>query len=267
MIKIALRDDDLNYFSKVEDVEGVYKELKDFPISFAVIPIVTDVSTKGSCSDTKGNIVPRWIGDNEELVAWMKEKLFLNQMDVCMHGVTHGYKIIDGKRFAEMEWRKEANLAEEINDYKLKLEKLLDYKITVFVAPSNKITRYGINCVVQAGMNYSGIIPASFSRNFTLINVANYIKRWWHRAMDKYPYPAVMKYSSHKELNACLLQGYDYLVRMYHYCDKHNYPMAVNVHYWHLRDNTQALNDLVRFVNYALERGATPSTLSELLKS
>lgn len=266
MVKLVIRDDDLNYFSKAKEIEKVYENIPSFPVSFAVIPTVTDVSTLGSCPDTKGNTVPRWIGDNTELVVWVKEKLSLNQMDVCMHGITHGYKIINGKRYAEMEWRNEANLAEEINDYRRKLEELMEYKITVFVAPSNKITRYGINCVAKVGMDYSGIIPASFSRDVTVKNVTNYIKRWWHRAVDKYPYPAVMKYSSHKELNACLLQSYDYLVRMYQYCDSHNYPMAVNVHYWHLRDNPQALSDLVRFVNYALERGAIPSTMSELLK-
>lgn len=266
MVTLAIRDDDLNYFSKAEEIEKVYKQIPNFPVSFAIIPTVTDVSTKGMCPDTKGNSSPRWIGDNKELVMWMKNKLSLGQMDVCMHGITHGYKFIGGKRYAEMEWRNEANLAEEISDYRRKLEELLDYKITVFVAPSNKITRYGINCVAQVGMNYSGIIPASFSRNFTVTNFTNYIKRWWHRAIDRFPYPNVMVYSSHKEINACLMQGYDYLVRMYHYCDKHNYPMAVNVHYWHLRDNPNELDELIRFVNYALDRGAKPTTLSALLK-
>lgn len=266
MVELALRDDDLNFFSKVEDIENVYSEISSFPVTFAVIPEVIDVSTKARCPETKGNTTPHWVGDNVELVSWMKKKLIQRQADVCLHGITHGYQFIGGKRYAEMEWRKEENLALEITEYKTKLQDLLNYPISVFVAPSNKISRYGINCVAKAGLNYSGIVPASFQRDLTVKNIANYLKRWWIRAVDKLPYPAVMQYSTHKEINACLLQGYDYLVKMYNYCDKYNYPMAVNVHYWHLRDNPKELETLVRFVNYALERGAKPTTLSELLK-
>ena len=48
MIKIAIRDDDMNFFTKVEDIKVVYKNFNYFPISFAVVPYVLDVSTKGA---------------------------------------------------------------------------------------------------------------------------------------------------------------------------------------------------------------------------
>lgn len=76
-----------------------------------------------------------------------------------------------------------------------------------------------------------------------------------------------MKYNNHKEVNACLLQSYDYLVSMYNYCEKHNLPMAINVHYWHLRDNPVELEMLRKFVmEYALPKGAVPTRLSDLFK-
>lgn len=46
MVKLAIRDDDANFFTKVEDIEFVYKDFEGFPISFAVVPHVMDVSTK-----------------------------------------------------------------------------------------------------------------------------------------------------------------------------------------------------------------------------
>ena len=55
MIKLAIRDDDMNYFTKVEDLEKVYVGFNNFPISYAVVPYVLDVSTRGACPDTKGN--------------------------------------------------------------------------------------------------------------------------------------------------------------------------------------------------------------------
>ena len=105
MVKIVIRDDDVCYFTEPDDLEFVYKDISLFPVSFAVVPKVTDLSTKGKCPETKGNQVPRYIGDNDNLVNWLKDKLKKTECDVLMHGITHQYKFIDGKRYPEMEWR------------------------------------------------------------------------------------------------------------------------------------------------------------------
>ncbi len=266
MVKLAIRDDDMNYFTKVEDVEKTYDPIKDFPISFAVIPAVTDVSTMGACPDTRGNEIPRYVGDNYELTAWLKDKLKNHQCDVLLHGINHSYKIINGKKYAEMEWRINNDLADEIGKWKKYLSLLLDYDVNCFVAPSNKISKYGILCMERNNMNYSGIVPLGFNRPLTLRNLSNYFKRWYLRFVDRLPYPNVLQYSSHKELNACILQNYDYLVEMFHYCEKVGSPMAINVHYWHLRDFEKERATLFRFVDYAMNHGAVPTTISDLLK-
>lgn len=265
-VKLIIRDDDMNFFTKVEDIESVYSKIENFPISFAVIPCVTDVSTTGNCPDTKGNETPQWVGGNVELITWLRERIKLGKADVLMHGITHQYKFIEGKRLAEMQWRDEAELADEICKYKKDLEQILNYDISVFVAPSNKISKYGIKCVSSNGLNFSGIVPIDFQREITFRNVVNYLKRCFLRAKDKLPYPNIMQYSSHKELNACTLQKYDYLVRMFNYCKKIGSPMAVNVHYWHLRDFPKEQIILTDFVKYAIDNGAVPSIMSELMK-
>lgn len=33
MVQLVIRDDDMNFFTKVEDIEFVYKNFGDFPIS------------------------------------------------------------------------------------------------------------------------------------------------------------------------------------------------------------------------------------------
>lgn len=266
MVKLAIRDDDMNFFTKVEDIEEVYREIPDFPVSYAVIPTVMDVSTQGRCPDTKGNQTPRWIGENTELISWLKKRLNEGKADVLFHGITHDYKYQDGKRLAEMQWRNEDELTIEIKELKKKLEDLLDYPISVFVAPSNKISKYGIRCVAANGMDFSGIVPISFERDFTLQNIKNFAKRWYIRVKDKYPYPNVLQYNDHKELNACLLQGYDYLVSMFNYCQRKGSPMVVNVHYWHLRDYPKEKAMLMDFINYAMDNGAIPTSLSELFR-
>lgn len=266
MVQLAIRDDDLNFFTKVEDVEKVYEPLKGFPVSFAVIPAVTDVSTVGKCPETRGNKTPLYIGDNKELCEWLKYKLSTGSIDVCMHGINHTYTFDKHGKVAEMLWRHEDDLADTIAYWKNKMEGDLDYKINCFVAPSNLISKYCITCVAQNNMNFSGIVPFAFNRALTAKNVDNYIKRWWIRLKDRLPYPGVLTYSTHKEVNACTMQSYDYLVRMFNFCKKHDYPMVINVHYWMLRDRPNEHELLVRFVNYALENGAQPATISNILR-
>lgn len=266
MVKLAIRDDDMNYFTKVEDVDNVYKPLQGFPISFAVIPTVTDVSTIGSCSDTRGNTIPRWVGDNMVLVNWLKDKLSKRECDVLLHGITHSYKFLDGKRYSEMQWRKELDLSKEIGDIRNKVELLLNYNITVFVAPSNKISKYGIKCVSENNLNFSGIVPLGFERDFTKRNITSYFKRWLYRVKDNLPYPNILHYSDHDELNACVMESFDYLKKMYHYCERINSPMVVNVHYWHLRDNIEIKNEFFRFIDYAINHGAQPALMSDLFR-
>lgn len=269
MIKLAIRDDDMNFFTKVEDHEYIYKDFNHFPISYAVVPYVLDVSTRGVCSDTKGNTMPQDVADNKALVEWVRHEIKNGTCDVLLHGVHHSYKFTDkGVKLAEMQWRdNEPNLADLLRAEKERLSALFDYPITCFVAPSNKITKYCLGQVAKAGLNFSGIIPMKPNVNLTIKNIANYAKRWMVRAIHKLPYPGVLQYDNHKEVNACIFQTYDYLVKMFEFCCKHNYPMVINVHYWHLLDNPTELEKLRKFVmDYAIPRGAIPTRLSDLLK-
>ena len=265
MIKLAIRDDDANYFTKVSDLESIYKELSFFPISFAVVPYVTDVL--GGCPDTFGNSTPRWVGDNRELIDWLKCKVEKGECDILMHGISHEYHLDDMVKIPEMIWRKDEDLKNRVSIAKHEMESLFDYIISVFVAPSNKISKNNLQCIVETGMDFSGIIPISFQRKFTFRNICSYFKRWFFRVKDRLPFPNILYYSDHKEINACTMQGYNYLVKMFQYCERISSPMVINVHYWHLRDNPKVLQELVLFVNYALEHGAIPSTVSTILSS
>lgn len=269
MVKLAIRDDDMNFFTKVEDVEFVYRDFNNFPISFAVIPKVKDVSTKGACPDTRGNTGPKDVTMNHELIAWLKQRIEMGVAEVLLHGETHEYKYIKGKRKAEMEWREDdGHLSDNIGANRKLLESTIGQTITCFVAPSNKIARKCMKAVCDNGLDFSGIVDIRFNRQLTPKNLYNYIKRWYLRAITNLPYPGVMQYSDHKEVNACLLQSYDYLVKIYKYCDRKQLPMVINVHYWHLRDNPEELEMLRRFViDYAIPHGAKPATVCEILNS
>ena len=148
MVKLIIRDDDCNFFSRPDDIETVYSEISEFPVSFAVVPQVTDVF--GGCPETKGNDTPMPIGNNLELTEYLKERYAEGRCDILLHGITHGYKFdTKGIKIPEMIWREDDyKLEEEIRDNKAYLEDLFDVKIKCFVAPSNQIKKkpLKLNC-------------------------------------------------------------------------------------------------------------------------
>ena len=129
MVKLIIRDDDCNFFTRPEDLEHVYRSISDFPVTFAVVPEVTDVY--GGCPDTMNNTIPRSVGENKELVTYLKQKLEEGKCDIALHGVYHGYKFDkDGKKIPEMIWRNnESDLCENLGRCKKYLEETFDYPI------------------------------------------------------------------------------------------------------------------------------------------
>lgn len=73
MVQLLIRDDDLNYFNRPEDILKAYSRMPDLPISFACVPYVMDLSTVGNCPETNGNKIPRAIGENKVLVDYINK--------------------------------------------------------------------------------------------------------------------------------------------------------------------------------------------------
>lgn len=69
----------------------------------------------------------------------------------------------------EMIWRdNQKNLFEEIQKWLLEMDKIFDYRISVFVAPSNKITQKCLQDVVSNGLNYwffRNLVEAEFGKD------------------------------------------------------------------------------------------------------
>lgn len=264
-MKLIIRDDDCNYFTRPEDLESVYSQIPDFPVTFAVVPTVTDLN--GGCPETKGNKTPRSVGDNKELVSYLRKKYNEGKCDIVMHGITHGYKYDEnGTKVPEMIWRNSDSLLDSlIRKGKSELESIFEIPIGIFVAPSNRVEVNTIQSIVNNDLHFSGIVAIKFNRQFNTRSIVNYLKRLFVRATTGFAYPGVLNYGDHLELNANNHINYDYLVKLFRYCDKHNYPLAINVHYWHIRDNKELYNDFFNFIKYAIEHGAVPSRMRDVL--
>ena len=163
---------------------------------------------------------------------------------------------------AEMLWKSQPRLLEELQKGKVHLEQLLDCKLSVLVAPNNCIDQKAISVAEKLGMHYSGIIGFN-DRKLSVKYIINFIKRWYFRFAKKLQYPGVLDYGKHKELAAYTLDNYDRLVRAYELCKKRNVPFVIYTHYWQLNENPRNKLLLENIYDYAVRDGAEIVPLSQ----
>lgn len=272
MVQLLIRDDDLNYFNRPEDILKAYSRMPDLPISFACVPYVMDLSTVGNCPETNGNKIPRAIGENKVLVDFINKGIKEGKYDVLLHGYTHEYKIDSaGKKYPEMIWRDSEELKKIIPEGKKYLEELFETSISWFVAPSNSISKENLRVIYNNNLNFSGIIRLKFDRYMTFNTMKNYIKRVYYRYSYNINYPGILDYGTHIEINAAPLPSldqevnYNHFTHIFDFCQKYGCPMAINVHCWDMRDHPDKYEGLFSFLQDALSRGGVPVRFRDLI--
>ncbi|HRE72573.1 MAG: hypothetical protein XXXNARYT_000013 [Candidatus Accumulibacter regalis] len=266
MVKIAIRDDDTNYFTEPGAIELAYRGMESLPISLAVIPFVT--GNNGDCPESAcaGVDGPHDISHNCALVQYVSDGVRNSHFEVLLHGISHEYRYQSGRRIAEMQWREsDPALPEKLLFARHHLAMTFQCKVKWFVPPSNKIEGAGVRAVVCAGMDLSGIIGWKLNRTIDVLSVRKYLSRWFFRGRYRYPYPGVLRYADHCELNACGMHSLEYLVHLFNVCAKFSLPMVINTHYWDLRDNQRKRDMLLRFVEYARSKGAVFVLMSDIV--
>lgn len=195
-MKVILRDDDTCYFTKPEELEKAFGDIWDFaPISLAVTPFVGTVNKKVIPNNFvfEKNSYP--IGENKELVAYLKKLLNERKISITLHGYNHDDI---GK---DPEFVAGKNLSEKVKEGKEYLEKLFDTKITTFVPPHNSFSKEGWEAVVKNRLNISGI--TNF-RDFSRLKYPYYwkifIKKCFFKPFTGYTYPYVIDFKDHKEI-------------------------------------------------------------------
>ena len=121
-MKFPIRDDDVNYFTTPMELIRNYETVWDVcPVSFSVVPF--HACTKTGAIPEKywsgDRIFP--IGENKELVQFLKEKIREGKVSIMLHGYSHkdnpdGYefetgvelcnKIKQGKEYLESLWER-----------------------------------------------------------------------------------------------------------------------------------------------------------------
>lgn len=263
-MKVAIRDDDVSYFTNPQELMKAYDFLsEDDCVSLSIVPFTVPVH--------RGDVFPYGegirndyydIADNRELLSFIRDGSRKGRYDCLLHGYSHEYRLQGKQWIAEMKWKSKDQLKKDLTEGKQHLEMLLGIPIFVFVAPNNSIDQKAISVIEELKMDYSGIIMYH-DRNINLRYIINFIKRWSFRVLKKIQYPGILNYGKHKELAAYTVDDYERLVYEYHVCKKKKVPFVIYTHYWQLNRDEKVKRLLKKIYKYAKNDGAQVVPLSQ----
>jgi len=259
-MKFIIRDDDTNYFSKVEDIQRWYGQIfqRGIPVGFSVVPFVKKESDVRTSRDSvEGREYP--IHKNDALIRYISGNPLI---EVMQHGCTHETKN------GIFEYRRTEGLVEETHRGKDELEGAFKTPIRVFVPPHDALYNHGVLAVESASMD---IIRGTGSRNFMLRPA--YARAWitmvMHRvhfpkkvSMPAYPY--VVDFGKHKEAYAVRLNddNLEFLLQALRYVARKRGNFIVTNHIF--TNNDGRMRNLSVLIEEARKLGFSFTKPSEL---
>ncbi len=290
MKRLIIRDDDLSFWSSVKEIDEIYAPLfkRGIKVSFAVIPFAVKMYNPGNFElmyQDENLSTP--IGENREVVEYIKEKIDEGLVEIMLHGYNHLYSLQVGDmiykatkeniEYLKKEGKSFRFIGEYMYDYdrlfektkrgKEYLEDLFKVCVQNFVPPSNQISIEGVRAVYQNGLNISGIIEKKYNRELNLPGVLAYSKVAFFKFFNKdITYPYILDYKTHKELAGYAFTpstNWDRYLNQFNFCKKHNLPFQIATHYWELKG--ELLEKYYDFIDKAFKEGYKSAFLKEVL--
>lgn len=199
-MKIVIRDDDLSYYANPDYLDNLYGDIwGKCPISFSVIPFVSHVF--GSVPRDKiGKPGLKAIGDNKELVSFLKKKIKEGKVDIVLHGYSHR----NYGSLYELERTDYNILYNELKEGKEYLEKLFDIKIKCLVAPHDRFSKHAIKAAEDLGLKLicRAFAPLPREIQFNKMYLIGYKKifLFWLKNKTRIRYSNLLDFGGHKEL-------------------------------------------------------------------
>jgi hypothetical protein len=249
VLRAAIRDDDTCYFTTPEVLERVHGRYWDrIPISLAVVPVHASTRSKGIPPQFWDGDREFPLGDNPELVQFLRTGAAAGRLSILLHGYSHE-NYPDGYEFEaapDLEWRLRRGLGY--------LEALLGVDITTFVPPHNALSRAGLRAVDRVGLNVLGSFY-SFrpdKKPFGLDAVANYARIAGHRRrtgrsrQQRLIYPWPLRYNRHAEFGCQPLVPHttlDELLSAFEEARRFGGDFCLATHYWEIDDRLAGMLD------------------------
>lgn len=280
-MKFALRDDDLNFFFNVSEIERWYKNIWNIcPVSMSAIPFVkgnwkinTDLLEKLGPNNIDENFYLKIksdtktysLGDNNELVSYIKKKISENKIYITIHGIEHRngdtkLPIISNNFAIGAEFYTNRDLTNQLLKSKKYLERIFHQDISVFTPPQNLLSFIGIKAIVNSGLAICGDLPSMRNlKTIKLIGIKNFLKYISFRVKYKtniFPFPIInedFKYITHFRLQPGT--NIKILYKKFEEVHSFNGNFVLSTHSYafdyRMKDTNQTMQfELEKFINY-----------------
>jgi len=256
-MKFIIRDDDTCGFTRVEELKKCYGSIwQQIPVCLSITPFripgpipFPGNDNFGVPNNYIGSTNPLPLGNNKELISFLKEGLRKGWLDIAMHGYHHlvtdlsrfkkGFNSNDIRKIGR-EYLYSNNLKEITQKGKQYLEEIFNYKINTFVPPGNAISKKGLKAIIEQKLNLIGVPSLRRyilkQRPFNIYNVINSFKyhTWKMRYRYQVKYPFVLNFRSHKEIEYSLLypsSNLNYLKKEIDFIDSVDGIFILSTHY------------------------------------
>lgn len=280
-MKFALRDDDLNYFFESKDIENWYKNIWDIcPVSMSVVPFIkgnwkinTAMLEKLGPNNMNDKIISEInkdttiykVGDNVDLVEYIKKKIEEDKIYLTLHGIEHRNSdsvlpVVFGNFAIGAEFYTDRDLTHQVKRAKTYLKNIFNREISIFTPPQNLLSYLGIKALINNKMAICGGLP-SFRKFKTirLIGGVNFFKYVFFRLKNKtniYPFP--MRKKDFNFITHFRLQPGTNLELLYKQFDevhRYNGNFVLSTHSYafdyKMKDTNETMQfELERFINY-----------------
>lgn len=262
-MKISIRDDDVSYYTNYEEFDNIYRKL-NIPVSVSLIPFAVPYHGESKPYGTGFSFEEKDFRENNQLVAYLEEKIKEGWVEILLHGYSHEYK--KAKRLIpELIWKPRERLQKELLLGKKIIDDTFNIYTSVFVAPSNEIDKKGIQIIEQMGLNFSGCFHG-FTRKLDFCFLKNSFKRYFSRLIYGVPLGGIMRFKNHNELATVGIQSYQKLIKYYKACKRNNWDFCLVTHYWQLRDSEEMRNNFFKIIEYIKKDNGEFAFVSECLK-
>ncbi len=248
-LRVAIRDDDTNFFTRPEQLERVYGRYWDrVPISLAVVPAHASTRSKAIPPAYWDGVREFPLGDNPELVHFLRQQVATGRVSIMLHGYSHrdypnGY-----------EFQAAPRLAQRLARGRGYLEALFGAPIRTFVPPHNALSRRGLVAVDRAGLNVLGSFYSfrpdkrpwgpDTLRNYVL--VARHRRRTGRSRRDRLIYPWPLRYNGHAEFGCQPLVPRTTpaeLLSAFEEARRFGGDFCLATHYWEIDDRLAGILD------------------------
>jgi predicted deacetylase len=225
----AIRDDDICFFTNPKQLEQIYGDIwRRCPVSLSVVPFQSCTRTGAIPSSfwAGDRVFP--VGDNHELVDYLRERSAQERIHIMLHGYSHrdepeGYEFQAGK-----------DLTRKLEQGMAYLRQVFGRPVTVFVPPHNALSRQGYEAFLSSKLVLSGRTdPRTHGlRGVDLVRFA------WIRSQEKarrMAWPMPIRYSRHTEIgfhSLTPLVSVPVLIREIEDCHRRNGVFVLATHYW-----------------------------------